>query len=374
MAVGDKIAATDYNTIQGKIALVLGPGSGDYGYGQTVLSTSVSTSSRISMTQWANLRTDLLRARQHQIGGNLSSLLTDPAINLTVTATDAATNRLTVGTNTTTLAVGLAVTFSGTTFGGIVAGTTYYISEVATNTQFTISANLGGAVFALTNATGSMTMRFGGIKITDSDRAAYNTLADTITTNRLTVPPVEEISISSLVAQQQRAPGWNGTIQQTITIDFADSNAARHFFNAGTLIQFSGSLTGGDTTPNGKDDTWRVILSSMGTISFGFSSTTATSGTGSSYGWSTITSSQVQIYEKDVTGSTYYPNKYVILASKPSASQLQFVIQWRDDNSPGGWHIDEAIGGTVTSYVQLRRPSTSNVTIPVPTANTSSIG
>lgn len=374
MAVGDKIAATDYNTIQGKIALVLGPGSGDYGYGQTVLSTSVSTSARISMNQWSNLRSDLLRARQHQIGGDLSSLLTDPAINLTVTASDAATNRLTVSTSTATLAVGLAVTFSGTTFGGIIAGTTYYVSEVATSTQFTISANQGGAVFALTNATGSMTMRFGGIKITDADRAAYNALADVITTNRLTVPPPEEISINSLVAQQQRAPGWNGTIQQTITVNFADANAARHFFNSGSLVQFSGSLTGGSTTPNGKDDTWRVILSSMGTISFGFNTTSGASGTGSAYGWSNIPSTQTIIFTKDVSGSTYYPNKFVILASKPTSSSLQFVLQWRDDSSPGGWGVDESVGGTVTSYVQVRRPSTSNVSVPVPPATTSSIG
>lgn len=373
MAVGDKIAASDYNTIQGKVALVLGSGSGDYGYGQTVASTAVSANARISMTQWANLRSDLLRTRQHQIGGDLSALLTDPAINLVVTATDVTTNRLTTS-NTATLSVGLAVTFSGTTFGGIVAGTTYYVAEVATSTQFTVSSSKGGAVFAVTTATGSMTMKFGGIKITEADRLAYNTLADTVTTNRLLVPPVTEISVDNLVSQQQRAPGWNGVVQQTITVNFTDANTARYFFNAGSQILFSSDLTGGSATPGGKDDTWRVILSTMGTIVFGYGSTTAPSGIGSSYGWSNLTSTQVQIFEKDVSGTTYYPNRFIILASKPSASQLQFVLQWRDDSAPGGYGIDESVGGTVTSYVQVRRPSTSNVTVPVPPATTSSIG
>ena len=372
MAVGDKIAATDYNTIQGKIALVLGSGSGDYGYGQTVSSTSVSANSKISMSQWANLRTDLLKARQHQIGGDQSALLTDPAINLTVTASDATTNRLTT-TSTTQLAVGLSVSFSGTAFGGIVSGTTYYIAEVANNTQFTISTSKGGAVFALSTASGSLTCRFGGIKITEADRAAYNSLADTVTTNRLVVPPTEEISIEDLVSSQQKTPGWNGVIQQTVTVNFADANAARYFFNSGSKIQFSASLTGGSSAPNGKDDTWRTIMSTMGTIGFGYSTTAGSSGTGSSYGFSNLTSSQVTIFQKDVSGTTYYPNVYRILASKPSASQLVFVIQWRDDSSPGGWGIDEGVGGTVTSYVQVRRSSV-NVTVAKPPATTSSIG
>lgn len=373
MAVGDKIAANDYNTIQGKIALVLGTGSGDYGYGQTVSSSPVSVNSKISTAQWSSLRSDILRAYQHQVGGDQSAQITDPAISLTVSAADAATNRFTT-TNTASLAVGLAVTFSGTVFGGVTAGTVYYVAEVSTSTQFTISATKGGAVFALTTATGTMTVKFGGIKITEADRSAYNSLADTVTTNRLTVPPVSEISIDNLVTQQTRAPGWNGTVQQTVNVNFVDANAARNFFNSGAQILFSSSLTGGSTTPNGKDDTWRVLLSSMGNIIFGYGATTASSGTGSSYGWSNLTSTQVQIFQKDVSGTTYYPNKFVIQASKPSDTQLTFILQWRDDSAPGGYGIDEAVGGTVTSYVQARRPSTTNVSVPLPPASTSSIG
>jgi len=373
MAVGDKIAATDYNTIQGKIALVLGSGSGDYGYGQTVLSTSVSANARISMSQWANLRTDLLRARQHQIGGDVSSLLTDPAISINVVASDATTNRLTTS-STTQLAVGLSVTFTGTAFGGIVAGTTYYIADIPNNTQFTISSSKGGAVFPLTTASGSLACRFGGIKITDADKTAYNALADTVTTNRLIVPPVSEISVEDLVSSLQKTPGWNGVVQQTVTVNFADANAARNYFNSGSKIQFSASFTGGSTTPNGKDDTWRTILSTMGTISFGYSTTiTSGTGTGTNYGFSNLPSTATNIFEKDVSGSTYYPNMYRIMASKPTASQLVFVIQWRDDSSPGGWGVDEGVGGTVTSYVQVRRSSVA-VSVPKPPATTTSIG
>lgn len=75
--VGTKILATDYNTIQTKVARVLGPtvSDGDYGYGQTVLSSQVDTSLLITAQQWTNLRTDLLFARQHQTGMDESAAL-----------------------------------------------------------------------------------------------------------------------------------------------------------------------------------------------------------------------------------------------------------------------------------------------------------
>ena len=48
------------------------------------------------------------------------------------------------------------VVFTGTTFGGIVAGTTYYIVNVVDQTHFQISATEAGPVLALTSGTGTM--------------------------------------------------------------------------------------------------------------------------------------------------------------------------------------------------------------------------
>ena len=48
------------------------------------------------------------------------------------------------------------IIFTGTTFGNIVAGTTYYVSEVVSTTQLTISTLVNGSVFQLNNASGSM--------------------------------------------------------------------------------------------------------------------------------------------------------------------------------------------------------------------------
>ena len=59
----------------------------------------------------------------------------------------------------------MPIQFRGTVFGGVAINTTYYVKEVITDTTFTISATRGaapnytpGTVFALTTATGSMTI------------------------------------------------------------------------------------------------------------------------------------------------------------------------------------------------------------------------
>jgi hypothetical protein len=62
------IIANDYNVIQSKIALVMGTGSGTKGYGQTLSSSQVGANSKVTVAQWNNLRSDIIRARQHQTG------------------------------------------------------------------------------------------------------------------------------------------------------------------------------------------------------------------------------------------------------------------------------------------------------------------
>jgi hypothetical protein len=80
------IKSIHYNDIQSKISNVLGVGSNDYGYGQTVLSSQVPLGAKISSNQWSNLRTDILKTRIHQSGVNES--LTNPTVATTITDGD----------------------------------------------------------------------------------------------------------------------------------------------------------------------------------------------------------------------------------------------------------------------------------------------
>jgi hypothetical protein len=66
-------------------------------------------------------------------------------------------NYLTVASgNTDMLVAGTPVIFTGTVFGGIVEGTTYYIKEVISVTEFSISETRDGEEFVLTTASGTM--------------------------------------------------------------------------------------------------------------------------------------------------------------------------------------------------------------------------
>lgn len=77
MAAGDLISATDYNNIRRKVVAVMGTGrdggpsylyDATYGYGQTVLSSSVATTATVTKTQWDQLRYDIYNALYHQTG------------------------------------------------------------------------------------------------------------------------------------------------------------------------------------------------------------------------------------------------------------------------------------------------------------------
>lgn len=77
---GSAILLSDYNNIQTKIATIMGAGSSQSGYGQAVSSYQLGANSVIDDAHWDNLRTDLLKARQHQTGVDESANLTDVTV------------------------------------------------------------------------------------------------------------------------------------------------------------------------------------------------------------------------------------------------------------------------------------------------------
>lgn len=76
MAVGEIISAARYNALQTKIANVVGTGSDQYGYGQTLASSLVSSANNVSAQHMADLKTDIIKARVHQTGSNTPALTT----------------------------------------------------------------------------------------------------------------------------------------------------------------------------------------------------------------------------------------------------------------------------------------------------------
>jgi len=72
----------------------------------------------------------------------------------TASATDAATSRITVGSSAV-FSLNDPIVFSGTTFGGVIAGVTYYVKTKPTSTTITISETLDGTVVPLESGSGS---------------------------------------------------------------------------------------------------------------------------------------------------------------------------------------------------------------------------
>jgi hypothetical protein len=68
MAVNDKITATDYNNIRGPLANIIGTGTADSGWGQTVISSAVSEGTKVTATQITRLRNDIINAHTHIFG------------------------------------------------------------------------------------------------------------------------------------------------------------------------------------------------------------------------------------------------------------------------------------------------------------------
>lgn len=106
---GDTIYAADYNNIQDVAQTLLGTGLADSGYGQALSSGQVAVNQKVTVAQWTNLRSDLLKIRQHQTGVSEgagltlptdSDLITNEVINQYKTfSTTCNTNRLTIATN-----------------------------------------------------------------------------------------------------------------------------------------------------------------------------------------------------------------------------------------------------------------------------------
>jgi hypothetical protein len=73
------IEAADYNQIRNTIIAIMGTGSGNKGYGQTIMSSAVSAgTNRVTKQDWDNLRYDIVNARIHQT--NTTPSIANPSV------------------------------------------------------------------------------------------------------------------------------------------------------------------------------------------------------------------------------------------------------------------------------------------------------
>jgi hypothetical protein len=158
------IVSNDFNNLQGRISRVLGIGDGDYGYGQQVSSISTIPKTTISASQWNELRTDILKSRQHQTGLDESS-----SLNLVVAKTEISnaiydafsslltiveTDRLVTPPSTQATRENLAVGTRTTPWNAVVTHTV--TTEFDTEDSLRCFFNAGGAIEISASRTGGI--------------------------------------------------------------------------------------------------------------------------------------------------------------------------------------------------------------------------
>lgn len=216
--------------------------------------------------------------------------------------------------------------------------------------------------------------------ITEALHAAYESLINTVTTNRFEVATTQYDEENAGITST-RTTVWGGsatpqTVTHEFTVSFTDVHARRGFFNAGGRIIFDFELTSsasGDDVNKTQD--WVDMLDALTSPYFDYTETNTNSGpgTGSLIGNFDLTNSYQVIFRKTGSG-VYIDNEVVIEAKQNSDSQIQFLISFNDDaNGAGG--ADERVVGTLESRISQRRATGVYVESPSPTyRNVSTLG
>ena len=298
------ITAARINNLQSSIALILGNGSGQTGYGQTVTSLPVNnTGDVVEAADMNAIYADILKARVHQVG---------------------------VGD------VGIAEVVQN-------------LNIVAEQTSNFI------------NDQGESLTDPDGFKKGIED---FESLMTQVQTDKALIHPSQaaiEPGISST-----RSSTWNGLIVHEVAVTFSSAAAKRFFFNTGGEIRLSANNTGA-STPKGLDwaqlcsQIGIIKFSAETTVS-------TSGGGGSTVGNYDLTTSFQNIYQKIGSGTysaVYAGNIYTVKARSDIDTRIIFRIEFNDvvfDNN-----IDNNVDGRLESVLQhYRAEANLGVSIPAP--------
>ena len=133
---------------------------------------------------------------------------TVPSVVITASATTESTDTITC-LSTTGFSVGRPVVFTGTTFGDIQEGVTYYIKTIVDSTSFTIATTQNGSTFQVATATGFMTVTLPAISVGQPTIRTYSF------TLKLSSPLGGDIAIYSITVINQNTPTSQGGPDKT---------------------------------------------------------------------------------------------------------------------------------------------------------------
>jgi hypothetical protein len=215
MTVNAKIVKADYNTIRTKVVDVLGVGSIDYGYGQTVRSSAVDERNKITVNEWGNLYYDILNCYIHQTGAAPASPVAPADGNVIKSDIDGVIfNGAISGTTliaynqsgaTSMLAVGQTLTSGGGTGRSIIASINNLPITITSFTSKTLVSGNYLVIYAITAQ--PVALPVGSVTISGNSNTNYNGTF-----------PITTSTTTSITVQYSTDPGTYGTGTTTVTV------------------------------------------------------------------------------------------------------------------------------------------------------------
>lgn len=309
-----EITAARYNSLQARVATIMGKGAGDEGYGQPLDSYQVAINQTILAEHMNKLFNDIKRARVHQDGAIPEEIAQVSQDSDLVEDTNATSKKGIAQYEALSLDVVADRLLIATGQAGI--------ENQAAATSFT-DTNWNGTIRHDVRVT------FAEYTITNGDGS---------------------------------------------TVSMSAADHARVYFNAGGEILFTPGLASGGSGSITTD--WRNLINAVGTVRFRRSNTTNaaypnTSGGsgGTNIGFIDLSTGSFQtIYTKNA--SAYSVNDYTVQAKLANNYTIDFRIFFRDDKGPNP-NFDEAVTPRTTSTTRIYRPkNASGVEVNAPTCAT----
>lgn len=192
-------------------------------------------------------------------------------------------------------------------------------------------------------------------------------------TNRLTAA-AGGMTLSSAAATTTRATAWT-SIAGAIKVDFGSEDAARYFFNSGGEIRVRFAHASGVSD---RDDAWRSIITSIGTVAIKANSSTRSGAISTSFldatkGYYTLTTTNAAVLNGlNIGGGAYSGNDLVISAKTETVTAVRggngtaVTITAALDDQSGG---DDVASGT-QMIVDIYRATGLGIVSPTLTTTT----
>jgi|TARA_B110000967_G_C18849803_1_gene544005 hypothetical protein len=287
------ITAARINNLQSSIALILGSGSGQNGYGQTVTSIPVNnTGDVVDAADMNAIYADILKARVHQVG-----------------AGDVGIAEVVQNLNT------------------VAETTSSFVSDAGVTTSDPDGFKKG--------------------------IVAFETLMTQVQADKAVMHPSQvalEPGISSA-----RSSAWNGLLTHEITVTFDDAAHKRYFFNTGGEIRVSANNTGA-STPKGLDWNQLCSQVGTIKFAAETTTSTTGGGTSiGNYGLTSAFQDIYQKVGSGTYSAVYAGNIYTVKARSDIDTRIIFRIEFNDiviDNN-----VDNNVDGRLESIIQHYRAS-----------------